>query len=252
MNEKYFLFIILAFISEILGTISGFGSSILFVPIASLFFDFKTVLGITAVFHVFSNLSKIALFRKGINKEIAIKLGIPAILFVILGAYLTTYLPTQQIELSMNIMLIFLAIYLLINFNKPIRQTDKNLYLGGIISGFLAGVAGTGGAIRGITLAAFQLTKDIFIATSALIDLGVDASRAIIYTSNGYFQRKYLFLIPFLILISIVGSYIGKLILKHTSETIFRYIVLFIIILTALFQIIKYFKGITFLDSLAL
>jgi uncharacterized membrane protein YfcA len=242
MDEKYYIFVALAFISEILGTISGFGSSILFVPIASLFFDFKSVLGITAVFHIFSNLSKIALFRDGIHKDIVIKLGLTAIIFVIIGAFITTLLPTKHIELVMNFVLVFVAIYLIINFNKPIQQTDKNLYLGGVISGFIAGIAGTGGAIRGITLAAFQLTKDSFIATSALIDLGVDTSRAIVYVSNGYFQKEFLFLIPFLIGISVLGSYVGKLVLKRTSETIFRYIVLGIIILTAIVQIVKYFN----------
>ncbi len=241
MDEKYYLFLFLAFVSEILGTISGFGSSILFVPVASLFFDFKTVLGITAIFHVFSNLSKIALFRKGINKNIALKLGIPAIIFVIIGASLTTVLSTEKIELIMNFVLIGLAIYLIINFNKPVQQTNRNLYLGGMASGFIAGIAGTGGAIRGITLAAFQLTKDVFIATSAFIDLGVDMSRAVVYTSSGYFQEQYLILIPFLIGISILGSYAGKLILRHTSETFFRYIVLAIIIITSVFQISKHF-----------
>jgi uncharacterized membrane protein YfcA len=241
MQENYYLFILLAFISEILGTISGFGSSILFVPVAAMFFDFKSVLGITAVFHVFSNLSKIALFRKGIDKNIALKLGVSAVIFVIIGAFLTTFLPSTQIELGMNIMLIFVAIYLIIHFNKPLKQTDTNLYLGGAASGFIAGIAGTGGAIRGITLSAFQLPKEIFIATSALIDLGVDACRAVIYLSNGYFLKKYLVLVPFLILISIIGSYIGKLILKRTSELFFRYLVLSIIILTASIQIVKYF-----------
>ena len=56
---QYFIFFLLALLAEIVGTISGFGSSILFVPLASLVLDFKVVLGITAVFHVFSNLSKI-------------------------------------------------------------------------------------------------------------------------------------------------------------------------------------------------
>lgn len=88
-------------------------------------------------------------------------------------------------------------------------------------------------------MAAFQLPKEIFIATSALIDLGVDTSRAIVYTGNGYFKKEYFFLIPVLIGISILGSYIGKLILKRTTETAFRYIVLGIIIMTAIFQIIK-------------
>lgn len=240
MDEKYYLFILLAFVSEILGTISGFGSSILFVPIASLFFDFKTVLGITAIFHVFSNLSKIALFRKGVHKEIVLKLGIPAVIFVTIGALITTYMPTKQIELIMNFVLVILAVYLILNSDKPLKQTNTNLYAGGIASGFIAGIAGTGGAIRGITLAAFQLKKEVFIATSALIDLGVDFSRAVIYTSNGYFKKEYLFLIPFLIGISILGSYIGKIILKYTSEAIFRHIVLGVIVLTAVLQIIKH------------
>jgi uncharacterized membrane protein YfcA len=237
--EKYYLFLLLAFISEVLGTVTGFGSSILFVPVASLFFDFKTVLGITAVFHVFSNLSKIFLFRKGIDKKIVLKLGLPAVIFVVIGAYLTTFLPTRTIELAMNLMLILLALYLIFNFNRPIKKTDTNLYIGGTVSGFIAGIAGTGGAIRGITLAGFQLPKEIFIATSAIIDLGVDSSRAIIYLSNGYFQKEYLILIPFLIVIGILGSYLGKLILIKTSEIIFRYLVLGVIILTALFQLLK-------------
>ena len=111
------------------------------------------------------------------------------------------------------------------------------------MSGLLAGLVGTGGAIRGITLAAFQLPKEIFIATSALIDLGVDSSRAVVYVSNGYFDRQYMVLIPFLIVISILGSYIGKVILKYTSETVFRYLVLSIVILTSIFQTIKYFMN---------
>lgn len=105
----------------------------------------------------------------------------------------------------------------------------------------LAGVAGTGGAVRGITLAAFQLPKVVFIATSAFIDLGVDTSRAVIYVSNGYFDRKYLVLIPFLIAISIVGSYLGKVILKYASEIIFRYMVLTVVTAVSLFQLIKLF-----------
>lgn len=58
------VFGILALLAEIIGTIGGFGSSLFFVPIAQFFFDTKTVLGLTAVFHVFSNSSKLFLFIK--------------------------------------------------------------------------------------------------------------------------------------------------------------------------------------------
>ena len=238
--DKHIVFLSLALISEIIGTVSGFGSSILFVPLASLFFDFKIVLGITAIYHVFSNLTKIALFFKGIDKNIAFKLGFPAVIFVSLGAVSTDYFPSEKLHVFMNGILMVLAGYLILNFNKTVTQNNKNLVVGGIASGFIAGITGTGGAIRGITLASFNLPKDIFIATSALIDFGVDSSRAVIYMYYGYFQSQYLYLIPILIGISIVGSYIGKVILTHTSEKHFRYIVLIVVILTTIIQIVNY------------
>ena len=243
MNQGFYLFFLLALLAEIIGTISGFGSSILFVPLASLFIDFKLVLGITAVFHVFSNLSKIFLFQKGIDKTIALKLGIPAVIFVILGAILTQFVPLKEIELSMNLIILALTIFLISGAGKNIQQTNFNLYTGGIISGFLAGLIGTGGAIRGITLAAFGLEKDVFIATSALIDLGVDSSRAVVYIVQGYFLQEHLILIPFLIVIAFLGSYIGKKVLSYIPEKYFHYVVLGVIGTISILQTIQYFKS---------
>jgi uncharacterized membrane protein YfcA len=192
---------------------------------------------------VFSNLSKIFLFQKGIDKNIAIKLGIPAVLFVILGAYLTSVIPLEEIELSMNLIILALTILLVSGAGKKIKQSNFNLYMGGILSGFLAGLIGTGGAIRGITLAAFGLEKDVFIATSALIDLGVDSSRAVVYILQGYFTKEHIILLPFLILIAIVGSYLGKKILAYLPEKYFHYVVLGVIGTISILQTIQYFRA---------
>lgn len=237
--DNYILFFALAFISEIIGTVSGFGSSILFVPLAALFFNFEEVLAITAVFHVFSNLSKIFIFKKGIDWGITFKLGIPAVLFVMLGAWFTKILPTYEVELIMSCSLVVLSIFLMIKMNHQVDHTASNLVIGGVASGFLAGLTGTGGAIRGIVLTAFNLSKEVFIATSALIDLGVDAARAMMYISFGYLKPHLFILLPGLIAISWIGSYSGKLILKYTSEKVFRFLVLAIILLTASYQIYK-------------
>lgn len=240
MFEKYYLFYILAFVAEVIGTVSGFGSSILFVPIASLFFDFRIVLGITALFHVFSNISKIVLFRKGIDKNIALRLGIPAVIFVVIGAFLSKIIPVVELELIMSVLLIVLSVYLIFFSNKTLKTTNQNLYVGGTVSGLLAGLIGTGGAIRGLTLTAFNLEKDIFIATSALIDLGVDSSRTVVYFLNGYLEKEFLITIPVLIVISFIGSWGGKLILHKVPQQMFRIFVLVLIVLTSFFQIGKF------------
>jgi len=86
--ETLIYFAILVILAEILGTIGGFGSSVFFVPIAALFFDFHSVLGLTALFHLASNLSKISLFRNGVEWSIILRMGIPAITLVVVGALL--------------------------------------------------------------------------------------------------------------------------------------------------------------------
>lgn len=224
------LFVVLALIAEIIGTVSGFGSSVFFVPIASYFFDFHSVLGITAVFHIFSNISKIVLFRRGVNWNIVLYLGVPAILFVSLGAMLSKYLDNHLLEMGLAIFLIFFSLLFLIFQKIEIRPTNFNSVVGGTISGFVAGLFGTGGAIRGMTLAAFNLQKDVFIATSAFIDFGVDLSRGIVYFSNGFVHYHDLTYVFILIAVSVVGTYIGKLILTKISENLFKKIVLGVIL----------------------
>jgi uncharacterized protein len=132
-----------------------------------------------------------------------------------------------------------LVVYLLAYSQKAVRPTRGNLVMGGLTSGFVAGLVGSGGAIRGITLAAFQLEKQTFLATSALIDLGVDASRTVVYAANGYLLRQHLSHMPFLLAISFVGSWAGKKILDHIPQKQFRWMVLGLILVMAVVQLVK-------------
>lgn len=232
-------FILLALLAEVLGTVGGFGSSLFFIPIASYFLDFHSVLGVTALFHVSSNITKIGFFRKGFDKNLIISLGIPAVLFVILGAYLSRFIATKWLEIGLSIFLIGLSTFFLIFKNIVIKPTTFNSISGGIISGFIAGLIGTGGAIRGMTLAAFNLRMEVFIATSAIIDLGIDSSRTVVYGLNGYIHKDDLYLIPILFVVSIIGTYIGKKILERVSEEQFKKIVLVLILVTGIITAIR-------------
>ena len=237
--ELLIYFILLALLAEILGTVGGFGSSLFFVPIAGFFFDFHSVLGITALFHLSSNVAKIALFRKGFDKKLILQIGIPAVLFVILGAFLTRFIDNTYLSLALSIFLILISLILLIFKNFVLKPTLVNSVTGGALSGITAGLLGTGGAIRGLTLAAFNLEKEVFIATSAIIDLGIDFSRSVVYFSNGYMHKHDLYLVPILFVVSIVGTFIGKKILNRFSQSQFKYIVLSLILLVGIIMLIK-------------
>jgi uncharacterized membrane protein YfcA len=237
--DHLWLFLFLALLAEILGTIGGFGSSLFFVPLASFFFDFHAVLGITASFHVVSNITKIGFFRKGFDWKLILQMGIPAVAFVVAGAYLSKYISSRLFEILLAACLIGISMLLFVYRNVSVKPTMPNAISGGIFSGLIAGLLGTGGAIRGLVLSAYALPKDTFIATSAAIDLAVDASRTAVYYANGYIERNVLFLLPLLLLISIAGTYVGKRILSRISEQQFKLLVLSLVFLTGVLNLVN-------------
>jgi uncharacterized membrane protein YfcA len=168
-----------------------------------------------------------------------IYLGIPAVLFVLAGAWLTQFIATKTLEIVLSIFLIVISLVFLYFNNIFIQPSKLNAITGGTLSGFIAGLVGTGGAIRALVFSAFQLKTEVFIATSAVVDLAIDASRSFVYWHNGFVHAHDLYLIPILLLVSIAGTFIGKKILQYISESLFKKIVLFLILLTGVFTLFK-------------
>ena len=233
-----YIFLLLAMLAEILGTIGGFGSSVFFVPIANFYFDFQSVLGLTAIYHLSSNVSKIVLFKKGIDKRLLFNIGIPSVIFVIIGGFLTKYVNSQYLEIILGVFLVGFSLLFLIKKNLIIKPNNKNAITGGILSGFSAGLLGTGGAIRGLTMAAFYLEKSVFIATSAFIDFLIDFTRTFVYFQNGYIHKHDIIYLPFLIVIGFVGTMIGKRILTYIPQDKFKKISLTLILIIGIVTVL--------------
>lgn len=226
----HLLFFALLLVAEVLGTIGGFGSSMLAMPLAAFFLPFDQALGLTALFHVFSNTAKIFLFRQEVSRYLLLWLGIPAVVGVLVGARLTFFMEPRSLMLALGVLLMFLASTLLLKRNWRLQANRRNALLGGLLSGSVAGLAGTGGAIRGVTLAAFDLEKMVFVSTSAWIDMGVDLSRSMVYASQGFITGSVLAHLPAMAIASIAGSWIGKRILERIPQERFKLIVLVLVL----------------------
>ncbi len=228
MSVVFYLLILLA---EVLGTLSGFGSSVFVVPVANFYFDFHDVLGLVALFHLLSNLAKISLFKDGIDKQLFLSVGVPSILFVLVGSILSKYFNPEILKGLLGVLLVTIGMALMLLNNVSFdKRNKKAAFIGGGISGLSAGLLGTGGAIRGLTLNAFNIEKNVFVATSALIDLGVDFSRTLVYAYNGFIQKELLYYVPVFLVISYVGTYVGKIILRRISQKEFKFFSILMII----------------------
>lgn len=220
------LFFVSAFLAELIGTTAGFGSSTIFLPLALFFVDFRTALILVALFHVSGNLGRITFFRHGLDKRLLAIFGVPSVLLTIAGALLVNYTPQELLKLILGAFLLLFSIASLAKPDFTFASSNRNAIIGGGVSGFLAGLVGTGGALRSAFLTAFHLKKNVYIATAAAIALAVDITRIPIYFGSGFLEQKFYAYIPLLFIIAIAGSYAGKKIVDKIPQHAFRQFVL--------------------------
>ena len=228
------LFFIAAFLSEVVGTTVGFGSSTIFLPIALFFVDFKTALVLVAFLHIFGNLGRITFFRHGIDKKLIYTFGIPSVILTVIGALLVNYISQEVLKIILGFFLVLFSIIYIVKPNLKFSPNRGNALIGGGLSGFLAGLIGTGGALRGAFLTSFGLGKEVYIATAATIALAVDITRIPIYFAGDFLDISYYWYIPILFIVAIAGSYTGRKIVDKIPQNIFKKIVLAVIAIIGL------------------
>ena len=220
------LILVIVVIASSIGTMTGFGTSTIMVPIMLLLYSVPQTLFFVGIIHFFGNVWKLLLFRKGVRWRLILSFGVPGIAATYLGASLV--FDISAVVLS-RILGCFLIIYVVYLFAKSSFRVKPNLVFGacgGALSGFLAGVFGIGGAVRGLFLTAFDLPKGVYIATAGSIALFIDATRLTTYFTKGArLPDILLYGLPLFIPASFLGAAIAKRIVDRTPQKHFRKII---------------------------
>lgn len=221
------IFLICAFGAEVLGTMAGFGAATVLTPVASFFMAIKTAVAVVACFHLCGNASRIYFFRRHINWTIVKQFGVPGVVMSFGGAQLAARLPASAVRLLLGV---FLLAYVIVELTRvmavQVPATKHALMIGGLGSGLIAGIIGTGGAIRSVCLLAFGLPKEAYIGTSAVIALLVDATRLPVYVAQQFMTLDALPLIVGLIPIAFGGAWLGQWLVRLVPARRFTQFVL--------------------------
>ena len=231
-------FTLLAFGSEFLGTLSGFGSSTFFIPLAQIFENYHLVLVLTSALHVFGNFNRIIQFSHKLELKSILFYVVPSMLLSFFGALINPYLPVFYLQKIVAVFLIFISFYQF--FFKTVESTKglaSNQWMSFLLislSGFLTGLIGTGGALRGVALVSLGLPQATFIHLSALIDIAGDILRLGAYIYNGYMDWTHWFYLPCLAGAAFLGTRLAKKVLQKIPQEKFYKIVSVFIFISAL------------------
>ncbi len=159
-----------------------------------------------------------------------------------LGTYLLLVLDGGVLKLAVGLVTILFAIALLAGFDKPLRREGVSAALVGVASGLLSGSTAMGGppvvlfyTNQGVEKRAFRANLNAYFTVLALSTLPWQLAGGLITKTVVLYAVSFL---PALML----GTGLGIALIPRAKSTVFRTIVLMIVILSGSLSILSVFK----------
>jgi len=225
-----------AFFTSILAGTIGMGGGVIFVGILASFIDIAYVIPLHAALMVISNASRIVLFFKHINWRIVGFYALGLLPGSLAGIYIFRLLPKDLIKLMIGVFII-VAVITPLNPSKT-SIGDKVFSLVGLLAGFFGIFFGASGPITAPFYIRRGIIKENFIATKAACQVLDHLVKIPLFGFIGINILPYWDVIVYLSLAVILGTLVGKRLVKRLSEKAFISIFKFVMIVIAVRMIV--------------
>jgi len=212
---------------------AGFGGALLLLPVLTQVVGIKAAVPILTIGQLFGNGSRVWFGRRELKWRPIIYFLLTAIPLSILGSYLFTGINSKTIRIGIGIFLILLVIHRRTNL-KPIKLGDKGMLLGGGVTGFLSGLAGSAGPLGAAFFLGLDLTATAYVASEAFTALTMHLAKTIVYNKYSLIGRIELYYGLLMGLAMILGSWTGKRIIEKLSREKFLLLVEILLVLSGL------------------
>ena len=229
MTLELFFLIFLVFISSIIGTVSGFGTSTIMVPVMLMAYPLPVALLFSGVTHWFVNVWSMIFFKTGARKwKLILWFIIPGVVASYFGAVLSVTAPEDIMLRVIGIFLLLYALFISFNPSWKLKKRNATVAVGGAITGFASGVSGAGGGpIRCAFFSAFHLPKKLYLFASGITAFAIDSTRIVGYvTSGASLGGILLWGMIFFIPATFLGSWLAKkYFVEHLSQKYFHILI---------------------------
>jgi hypothetical protein len=217
---------LLTFLAATVGTITGFGTSTVMIPVLVIFSPPVEAIFLVSIIHFFGDVWKVLLFRQGFNLRLVLLFGLFGLAASYVGATISLGANEQILLRLLGVFLAGYAAFLIFNAKFKIPANSAAALSGGALSGFFAGMFGIGGAVRSMFLSAYNLPKAVYLATAGAIGIMIDSSRIITYFAGGTtLPEKLWWGLLIFIPVSFFGARLAKRIVGRIPQEKFRVVV---------------------------
>jgi len=214
-----------AFLSSILGALSGFGAGILVMPFLVPLVGIKGVVPVMAVAMIIANVARIWVYRTHVRLDL---LG-PLILSIIPGVFVGTYIYQSM---PVDFLAVFLGLFLIGSIGlrrllsgRSIRFKRSGLVAGGFLFGVLAGTTPGVGVLLIAVLLGMGLGGPALVGTDAVIGLLISFVRTGMFSIYGLINIPELTLGIAIGVATFPGAFAARWMITRLSATVHVWII---------------------------
>lgn len=218
------------------------GVAMFAVPIMAVIFGGKASSGLMLPMLIMADLFAVNYYHRHANWNYLLKLFPSAAIGVLVGTLLGNIIDDQQFRLIMGVFIfVSLAIMLWMETNKQVKVPDYLWFaiLMGLLGGITTMIGNLAGAVMALYLLSMRLPKNEYIGTAAWFFLVINLFKVPFHIVSWHSIDLNSFMLNLLGLPFIaLGAYCGIVIVKRIPEKQFRYLILSMTAIAAVFMVL--------------
>lgn len=233
-----FLIGIIIFISAVLQGVTGFGFSLVAVPLLSMVSPLGEVVPLLVLYSLLLNILVVAKVKSEIDKKQLFALIAFGVLTIPFGMLALKFMDPYYIKKGVGVFIMLLALAMAFDFKVHVKNKTLSYMGAGLISGFLNGSTSMSGPPVIILLSNEGTEKMKFRKTLALYFLSLNLVTLPMYFVGGLLTAPLMKTGVTLLPAMIIGTFVGILLGNKLPEGLFRRFNLALIFLMGIFTVI--------------
>ena len=236
----YFTLILVGFVAGLLSGSVGFGGGMILLPVITNFYGVEVAVPVSTVAQLLSNLSRVGIGWKQINRKAVARFLILALPFTALGAFGFTKVPKGPMTVVLCVFLIVFAIMKL-RGKMQLPHRPVTMIAGGGITGLINGLLGISGPLSSAVFLTLDLAPVSYIASEATAAAAMHIVKAIVYGKFNLMSGSILLNGLFIGVAMMVGNFIAMRFIRNVDKQKYRKVVAVLMIAVSLWLIISQF-----------
>ena len=201
---------LIVLLANIVFGISGFGLTLIAIPLLAHLFPIKFVIPMVVLLDVVASLRQATKLRSGVYKQELVPL-LPFMLAGMgAGAFLLIRLPAEILLMGLGILVLVYGVYYVLRHDSVFRLARWTAVPIGLFAGTISALFGVGAPLYVMYLTGRGATPDHIRATMPVIFSFTTVGRIVLFAATGLFSESVLLTAAALLPVTLLGLYLGN------------------------------------------